>query len=90
MIKNFNIIFSIVGKKYKYFFYFLIFFMGLAGILELFGISLLIPLMGNLLDANLDLGNSSIGRLVNYFDTIFDKSITISLVIISLFFVIAL
>lgn len=88
MFNSFKIIFDLVGKKFKFFFYFLIFFMLLTGILELFSISLLVPFLGKFLNTNIDLGKSHFNILINYFNNIFDKSLFASLIIIIFFFIV--
>ena len=88
MLNAFNIIFSLVGKKFKFFFYFLILFFCLTGILELFSISLLVPFLGNFLNVNLNFGNSNLNIFINFFNNIFNKSLLMSLIAIIFFFII--
>lgn len=86
MIKNLNLVFFLVGAKFKYFFYFLIIFMFFSGILELLGISLLIPIMIKFFDTEVSSSSLILDSILNNSNFFLFDSINKSLLILIIFF----
>ena len=86
MIKNLLLVFSITKKKYLYYFFFLTFVMFFSGLLELIGISLIIPILSRFIENKYYESNSFFDEALNFLNFFYTSSLNEILFIIIIFF----